>query len=151
MTQEMSGSRLYGVPPRATQPLLAVLQDFVPLGGPTSTLRFYGPATTQYQSFVNGEPPPAEEEVLGVTDTHSFRLRVGNDAAELAVRAASVLQDDVMDDLGAPWPELAGAGGSPVVLEPAVGETGTAEWSRGRFTCRIGELHRVFGTMLVRC
>jgi hypothetical protein len=88
------------------QPLLAVLQAFVTLAGPTSTLPFYGPTTTPYRSFVDREPLPAEDEVLGVTDTHAFRLAVGDHAAELAVRAASVLQDDVMDDLGAPWPEV---------------------------------------------
>jgi hypothetical protein len=149
MTPEMSRDRLYGVPPRAAQPLLAVLSDFVTVGGPTGTLRFYGPATNQYQSFINGEPPPAEDEVLGVTDTHSFRLAVGDDAAELAVRAAAVLQDDVMDDLGAPWPEVGASGESSVVLEPVVGETGVGEWKGDRLTCLIGELHQVFGPMLV--
>jgi hypothetical protein len=146
----MFGSRLHAVPPRATESLLAVLQDFVGLGGPTSTLRFYGPTTTQYQSFVDGEPLPAEDEVLGVTDTHAFRLALGDGAADLAVRAASVLQDDVMDDLGAPWPEVRTSGASPVVLEPVVGETGVGQWKGGSHTCLIGELRQVFGSMLVR-
>ena len=143
--------RLYQVPDRASRALLAVVQDFITLAGPPGTLRFYGPATRQFQSFIAGEAAPADPEVLGVTDTHSFRLTVGDDPAELAVRAASVLQDDVMDDLGAPWPQVVeGVADSPVVLVPVVSEDGDGRWEGGRFSCPIGELHQTFGPLILR-
>jgi len=142
--------RLHEVPAPASRALLAVVHDFITVAGPPGSLRFYGPSTPQYQSFIVGEAAPADVEVLGVTDTHSFRLTVGDDPAELAVRAASVLQDDVMDDRGAPWPQVVPAEtGSPVVLEPVVSEDGDGRWEGGRISCPIGELHQSFGPLIV--
>lgn len=149
MALDVARCRLHQVPDPAAQTLLAVVQDFLPLAGPPGTLQFYGPGTPQYQSFVAGEPAPADVEVLGVTETHSFRLTVGNDPAELAVRAASVLQDDVMDELGAPWPQVvAGADRPLVVLEPVVSDDGDGRWEGGGLSCSIGALHQSFGPLI---
>jgi hypothetical protein len=136
--------RLHQVPDPAAQTLLAVVRDFLPLAAPPGSLQFYGPATPQYQLFVAGEPAPADVEVLGVTETHSFRLTVGDDPAALAVRAASVLQDDVMDDLGAPWPQVVAGEDTLVVLEPVVSEHGDGRWAGGGLSCAIGALHQCF-------
>ena len=116
------------------------------LPGPPGTLQFFGPGTSTYRSFIAGEELPGEPEVLGVTDTHSFRLSVGPHPGDLAVRAASVVQDDAMDELGAPWPQIVPEYGGPTtVLEPVVAEDGSGWWEGGGLTCPIGELRRRFG------
>jgi hypothetical protein len=140
--------RLHEVPEAARAPLLAVLEDAATLPGPPGTLTFHGPATPQYQAFVAGEPPAAEVEVLGVTTTHSFRLVVGDAGADLAVRAASVVQDDMMDELGCPWPELALPNEGSTVLQPATAGSGTAEWQGRGARCAIGTLQDTFGHLL---
>ena len=149
MALHIARERLHQVPDVALPALLSVVVDSLPLPGPPGTLRFYGPTTRRYLSFIEGESAPTEPEVLGVTQTHSFRLSVGTGAGELAVRAASVLQDDVMDELVAPWPEVTGPGlDRTVVLQPAVDDKGDGRWEGSGLTCAIGELHQTFGAFL---
>ena len=148
MALDVARCRLHQVPDPAAQTLFAVVQDFLPLAGPPGTLQFYGPATPQYQSFVAGEPGPADVEVLGVTETHSFRLTVGNDPAELAVRAASVLQDDVMDDLGALATDR-GRGEPPLGSARAGRVPGRRrQVEGGGLSCSIGALHQSLGPLI---
>ena len=131
--------------------LLTVITDFIGLPGAPGTLSFYGPSTRQYRAFVAGEPLTVEPEVLGVTSSHTFRLTVGGGVADLAVQAASVLQDDAMDELGAPWPELAApSAAKTTALQPNISSSGEAQWQGGEFTCPIGELHKTFGHLIRR-
>ncbi len=141
--------RLHQVPEEAAPALLAVTTDFVGLPGAPCTLHFYGPSTSQYRAFVAGEPSVEEAEVLGVTSSHSFRLIVGDGGADLAVRAASIMQDDVMDELGALWPEVATpSAATTTVLQPVISDFGDAQWQGGEFTCPIGELRQIFGHLI---
>ncbi len=143
--------RLHQVPDDATPALHTVITDFIRLPGAPGTLNFYGPSTPQYRAFVAGEPAVLEPEVLGVTRSHTFRLIVAGGGADLAVRAASVMQDDVMDELGAPWPELAvPSKAKAIVLQPRVSSSGEAQWQGGEFTCPMGELHKTFGHLIRR-
>jgi hypothetical protein len=138
--------RLHGVPSPARESLEAVLADVLGAPGAAATVRFHGPWTPEYQAFVAGEPAAPQVEVLGETDSHTFRLVVGDGGAALAVAAAGVLQDDVMDELGAPWPEVALPGGGTTVLEPAVSASGVAEWQGMAVRCPIGALQRTYGS-----
>ena len=140
--------RLHQVPDIATVPLLAVVEDFMGVPGPPGNVQFYGPSTEQYSAFVEGESVPSELEVLGVTDTHTFRLTVGANPAELAARAASILQDDVMDELGAPWPELTDPLTSSTLLEPVARDDSEGTWEGNGLRCRIGELQQTFGHLI---
>jgi hypothetical protein len=145
MAQNPPQDRLHQVPEEAKPALLAVVTDFIGLPGPPGTL------TSQYRAFVAGEPPGGEAEVLGVTSSHSFRLVVGEDSPHLAVRAASIMQDDVMDELGVLWPELVTASAATTnVLEPVISDSGVAQWQSGDFTCPIGELRQTFGHLIRR-
>ena len=137
--------RLVEVPPQARDALLAVLSDAAGLPGPPGSVRFFGPTTTEYRRFVAGEPPAEQVEVLGITGNHTFRLVVGATGADLSVDAASILQDDVMDALGRPWPEVAVPGGGTTVLEPAVSPSGMAEWRGTSLRCPIGALQQTYG------
>ena len=84
-----------------------------------------------------------------MTSSHSFRLAVGEGGADLAVRAASIMQEDVMDELGALWPELVTpSAGTTTVLEPVVAGSGEAQWQSGEFACPIGELRQTFGHLI---
>ena len=138
--------RLVEVPSQARDALLAVLSDAAGLPGPPGSVRFFGPTTTEYRRFVAGEPPAEQVEVLGITGNHTFRLVVGETGADLSVDAASILQDDVMDALGRPWPEVAVPGGGTTVLEPAVSASGVAEWRGTSVRCPIGALLRTYGS-----
>jgi hypothetical protein len=140
--------RLHGVPSAARQSLQAVLTDVLGAPGAAATIRFHGPSTPEYQGFVAGEPAAPQVEVLGETAGHTFRLVVGDGGAGLAVAAAGILQDDVMDELGAPWPEVAAPGGGTTVLEPAVSASGVAEWRGTAVRCPIGALQRTFGNAI---
>ncbi len=140
--------RLHQVPAAARESLQAVLTDVLGAPGPASTVRFHGASTPQYRAFVAGEPVAPQVEVLGVTDSHTFRLVLGDGGAQLAVAAAGVLQDDVMDELGAPWPEVAVPGGGTAVLEPAVSASGVAEWRGTAVRCPIGALQRTYGSRI---
>ena len=148
MSPRARSERIVDVPDKAVGALEAVLEDFSGLPGPPGGVRFYGPRTDRFRRFVAGEGPADASEILGVTDTHSFRAAVGDDPAALAVAVASVLQDDVMDELGAPWPEVPLAGGSETcVLEPELHED-LAVWRGGGHRCPIGQLNRTFGNLL---
>ena len=142
--------RLHRVPSPARESLEAVLADVLGAPGAAATIRFHGPSTPEYQAFVAGEPAAPQVEVLGETDSHAFRLVVGDGAAALAVAAAGILQDDVMDELGAPWPEVVAPGGGTTVLEPAVSASGAAEWRGTAVRCAIGALERTYGSVVRR-
>ncbi len=147
MSDAAPTGRLHGVPDAAVPPLRDVLADFASAPGPAGEVTVHGPTTTAYRDFVAGEPDPEEAEVLVVTATHTFRATVGADPADLAVlavRVASALQDDVMDELGAPWPEVPRVDGpGTCVLEPAVGEDGRPVWRSGGRSVPVGRLHEV--------
>ena len=54
------------------------------------------------------------------------------------------MQDDAMDHLNRPWPELV----SPaVVLQPRIDERGEAVWASddGSVQCPVGQLQSTFG------
>ena len=61
--------------------------------------------------------------------------------------AMDQIQDDVMDELGRPWPELVDDHDTFVsVLVPGLLAEGGAVWSDGRgHQCAIGELRSSFG------
>lgn len=73
--------------------------------------------------------------------THTFRLTASS-LEELLVAVAAAVQDDVMDELGRPWPEVTGSGGAfSGVLTPSMDEAGRAVWSDGKGTVvRVGNL-----------
>lgn len=99
---------------------------------------------------VDGEPRP--EDVVLVCGEHGFSLGLENGAEVACADAAYVLQDDVMDLVGHPWPELLDADGNRLdVLIPSGGR-GTAQWLLGKNPfCAVGHLHegvRAAGLMI---
>jgi len=101
--------------------------------------------------------PSADETLADADDTddyvcvsggHSFRVhhRLGDE--EIAVEVASQLQDDAMDQLGAPWPSLIVPEGVTAVLEPRLSADGVAVWAaKAGYRCPIGRLQAVFGAL----
>jgi len=142
--------RLHGVPSAARESLEAVLADVLGAPGAAATVRFHGPSTQEYRAFVAGEPAAPQVEVLGETDSHTFRLVVGDGGAALAVAAAGILQDDVMDELGAPWPQVVAPGDGTTVLQPAVSASGVGEWRGAGVRCPIGMLQETYGSVVWR-
>jgi hypothetical protein len=85
----------------------------------------------------------AGDDVICVCGGHEFPLDV--EAVEPAcAEAASRLQDDAMDELNRPWPELVTSGGEYLgVLTPAEPGPGVAVWQlKGEAFCAVGHLHR---------
>ena len=149
MAHDPFQDRLHEIPEEIQPALLAVVTDFIGLPGAPGTLSFYGPPTSQFREFVAEEAHIGETDVLGVTSSHSFRLAVSDGGADLAVRAASIMQDDVMDELGALWPELVTPRATTAtVLEPGISDSGEAQWQSGALSCPIGELRHAFGHLI---
>lgn len=79
-------------------------------------------------------------DVVVIAGGHRFPARLELGLEQACANMCSVLQDDVMDVRGAPWPELTRDGHSGV-LEPALNGEGTAVWQlRGKPFCVVGEL-----------
>lgn len=64
-----------------------------------------------------------------------------DDTVRVTVAMASALQDYVMDQIAAPWPEFVLCGRT-TVLEPMIGSDGAARWGTTAHPdiCRIGQL-----------
>jgi hypothetical protein len=95
-----------------------------------------------------GEAPPvhhdSDDDPVCVAGGHSFPVSLRSGIAEAVVAVASALQDDAMDHLNRPWPELV----SPaVVLQPRIDERGEAVWASddGSVRCPVGQLQSTFG------
>ena len=80
-----------------------------------------------------------------VAGGHSFPVSLRSGVEEAVVTIVSALQDDVMDQLNRPWPELAGP--AVVVLQPRIDDRGVAVWASndGSVRCPVGELQSTFG------
>jgi hypothetical protein len=94
------------------------------------------------------EAPPvdddSDDDPVCVAGGHSFPVSLRSGVEEAAVAVASALQDDAMDHLNRPWPELV----SPaVVLQPRLDERGEAIWASddGSVRCPVGQLRSAFG------
>ena len=85
------------------------------------------------------------EDVIVVCGGHRFisHMELGVEAA--CAHIADVLQDDVMDILGRPWPYVSLSARAAGVLEPATAPAGIAHWQlRGEPICAIGHLRPLF-------
>jgi hypothetical protein len=84
-------------------------------------------------------------DVTCVCGGHEFLLPF-DDAESACAYAAYMLQDDVIDRLGRPWPELLDPGGKfiGVLVAPAdAGGSGIAHWAlRNDPFCAVGHLHQ---------
>ncbi|MGW7682905.1 hypothetical protein ACWGID_19360 [Kribbella sp. NPDC054772] len=86
----------------------------------------------------------AGDDVILVCGGHEFPVDVEDVEAACAF-AADRLQDDAMDELNRPWPELIGPGGEylgvlAVLTDPG---PGVATWAlRGQPFCAVGHLLR---------
>ena len=72
---------------------------------------------------------------------HEFPLGLEDGVEYACWNLADQVQDDVVGELGRPWPELVGPAGEPLgVLEPML-LGGLAGWAlRGRAFCAVGQL-----------
>jgi hypothetical protein len=113
-----------------------VRADFVGTVAAAVTLRF-DPAFSNRP----GNAAPGPDHLVATAGGHTFSIDLKHGVEDAASRIASGLQDDVMDDLGRPWPELIRPDGQPLgVLEP--GGDAIACWSlRATPFCAIGHLH----------
>jgi hypothetical protein len=126
------------------------------LGYPGLTFITYAEWVADPAESVPGAPLPvhpdeawspdddSEERPVCVAGGHSFPVSLHSGAAHALVAVASALQDDVMDHLNRPWPELVNPA---VVLQPHIDERGEAVWASddSSVRCPIGELQSTFG------
>jgi hypothetical protein len=100
-----------------------------------------------YSEWVATDPlvePSDGEDVVCITDRGGFPIQASRGVEVSCVLVASHLQDDVMDDLGRPWPLLR-CGDVEIVPTPALDDAGRACWVLdGRFKCPIGYLTTSF-------
>jgi hypothetical protein len=85
--------------------------------------------------------PPAHH-VVGVIGEHVFSAGFADGLEAGCARVMSVVQDEVVDSRGKPWPELIDDDESAVgVLDVGCEPVGIAHWTlRGRPFCAIGDL-----------
>lgn len=121
-----------------------------------SALGYSGLTFITYAEWLAGTPPVHPDDAPPVDDDfhddpvcvaggHSFRVSLRSGVAGAIVAVASALQDDVMDHLNRPWPELVSP--AVVVLQPRIDERGEAVWASedGSVRCPVGELQSTFG------
>ena len=119
---------------------------------PELDLRF-----TTYAAWVAGDPmssslPPGstEDDIVCVTPRSSFPIQIVDGVETGCQRVAYELQDQVMDDLGHPWPAFE-VQGSLLVPVPDLDPWGTACWQVGdHFRCPVGYLRsalRIFSAI----
>jgi len=87
---------------------------------------------------------PRPEDVIVVCGGHEFPLRLDSGVEWACSQAAFQLQDDVIDEHGAPWPELYDGQGRYVgVLAPPADAEGLAHWQlNDQPFCAVGHLHK---------
>lgn len=121
-----------------------VRADIGPRSGPGSVVAvrldpsWAGPAAS-------GDGP--EDLIASVFDgRHEFPLGLEDGVEYACWNLANQVQDDVVGELGRPWPELVDPSGTSIgVLEPALAD-GLAGWSlRGRAFCAVGQLTAAVG------
>jgi hypothetical protein len=86
----------------------------------------------------------AEDLIASVFDgRHEFPLGLEDGVEYACWNLADQVQDDVVGELGRPWPELVDRDGASLgVLEPAL-VGGLAGWAlRGRAFCAVGQLRQ---------
>jgi hypothetical protein len=85
--------------------------------------------------------PPAGQ-VVGVIGEHVFAAGFDQGIEAGCATVMSVVQDDVVDARGRPWPEVTDASGSGLgVLDVSCEPLGIAHWSlRGHPLCAVGHL-----------
>ena len=87
-----------------------------------------------------------ETDLVCISGRHSFLVDGADDDEHILVAVASMLQDDAIAALGAPWPSIEIDGEFRGVLEPQISAEGNAVWSvRTGFSCPIGTLQDTFG------
>ena len=89
-------------------------------------------------------PGPRPEDVIVVSGGHEFPLRLDSGVEWACSQAAYQLQDDVIGEHGAPWPELYDGDGRYVgILAPPGDTEGLAQWQlNDQPFCAVGHLHR---------
>jgi hypothetical protein len=81
-------------------------------------------------------------QVVGVIAEHVFSAGFADGLEAGCAQVMNVVQDEVVDSRGRPWPELADGDGSTVgVLDVGCEPFGIAHWAlRGQPFCAIGDL-----------
>lgn len=88
--------------------------------------------------------PPEANEFLVQFGTHWFRYLSEGTEASLAAGVLSQIQDDIIDELGRPWPELTIENRYAGILEPS--PSGVGIWTAATgYSCPIGALGAAFG------
>jgi|SRR4051812_44996300 alpha-beta hydrolase superfamily lysophospholipase len=109
-------------------------------------LEFPGIALRPVSEWDDVHPPASD--LVAISGGHSFRVDGDLDEEQAAVEVASRLQDDAIDQLGAPWPTLVLPGGREAVLEPRLSSDGAGVWAtKAGYRCPIGQLQAVFGAL----
>ncbi len=88
---------------------------------------------------------PGRHRLLLKIDNNVASVEPMDNVATLTVDVLSHLQDFVMDELGAPWPEVENSDQTTSVLEPTLDIRGRPGW-KGKYgiVCLVGELrHRL--------
>ena len=84
--------------------------------------------------------PPSTKHVVVSAGGHRFIAGLSRGVEAACAHAADQLQDDVMDDLNRPWPEVT-IGSRTGVLQAALEPLGIAHWRLGEQpVCAIGHL-----------
>ena len=100
---------------------------------------------TSYREWMADGPAPAPvaeallDDVVCVVGGRSFPIGISRGLEPAVAAVASALQDEAMDHLNRPWPQV---GARAVVLEPVVDEAGLAVWASadGAIRCPVGYL-----------
>ncbi len=136
---------------------LALIQQRIERDFAEPRLRFPGLEFRPVAEWAHVQPPVdpsptgaegSDDDYVCISGGHSFRVSSDLGDEEIAVEVASQLQDDAMDQLGAPWPSLIVPDGITAVLEPQLSSDGVAVWAtKAGYSCPIGRLQAVFGAL----
>ena len=97
---------------------------------------------------VSAQPGP--QDVICICGGHEFQAQLQGGVEQACITIAWQLQDDVMDELNRPWPELLDAGGNFVGV-PTPGGDPIAVWAlRGEPFCSVGHLQRAVEAAALR-
>ena len=101
---------------------------------------------THSEWMADSDNDDCDDTPVCVAGGHSFPVSLRSGIEEAVVAVVSTLQDDVMDHLNRPWPELDGP--AVIVLQPRIDDHGAAVWASddGSVRCPVGELQPRFGT-----
>ncbi len=101
----------------------------------------------EWMQELSGEPgADGDDDLVCVAGGRSFPVSLSRGVEHAIATVAAALQDEVMDHLHRPWPQV---GAARLVLEPRLDDAGLAVWSSadGALRCPVGSLTAFLGRL----